>query len=103
MGKKNRPLEPDADGILRTGIYQRRTVPEYISPEESERCFKEWIDKLKNRPSIQAWLNDWLECCAEIIRPHIDDNGHKIYALNLGDGWLPYRIADEIPDSVEAA
>lgn len=103
MGKKHKALQPNADGFLRTGIYQRRAVPEDISPEKSERRFKEWIDKLKNRPSIQAWLNDWLECCAEIIRPHIDDNGHTTYALNLGDGWRPYRIVDEISDSVEAA
>ena len=102
MGKRKTP-QPDADGFLRTGIYQRRVVPEDIPPEEAERRLEESFEKLANPRSIHSWLNEWLECLADIIRPYLDTNSKQRYALNLGDGWKFHRVASELPDQVRDA
>jgi len=104
MAKKstNSP-EPDADGILRTGIYQRRIVPEELTPKESEKRLEASFEKLATPRSIQEWLGDWLQHLASIIRPHLDESSRTRSSLDLGDGWKFYRIAEDLPEQVRDA
>jgi len=98
--KKHEAPRPDEDGILRTGIYQRRVVRKQMSPEEFQKKVEASFEKLATKRSINVWVAEWMENLAEGIKPHLDEQGHTEYALDLGDGWQGYRVADDLPEQV---
>ena len=100
MGKKREVPTPDADGVLRTGIYQRRVVPKHITIEESQKLLLDWFEKPSGARSIRDWLNGHLAGLAKIISPYRDAKGGTEYALDLGDGWQGYHLADDLPEKV---
>jgi len=55
---------------------------------------------MATKRSINVWVAEWMENLAEGIKPHLDEQGHKEYALDLGDGWQGYRLADDLSEQV---
>lgn len=104
MGKKSKAPQPDADGYLITGIYQRFVGPaQTLSVEESKAAWEAFVNQ-KPIPPIVDWLHDFRNGLSEMIRPHIEEStpmdckpGWK-RRCDLGDGPRFYRIKDGIDE-----
>jgi len=51
MGKKKKPPQPYADGIIRTGIYQRRVTPQKMAGDELGAALDQWADEANRSAS----------------------------------------------------
>lgn len=111
MPKKPSPPKPDADGFLRTGIYQRYVGPQrYSSADEIEELMEDWCEGL-NAPAEEdiSELRQWLRA---ILAPHIDGPfsdaeartpATTYYALDFGNGIKIYRAKPSLTEQARNA
>jgi hypothetical protein len=101
MGKKIRPAKPDPDGVLRTGIYQRRVVRLPKTDEELDADFQALWESLQGpKQTIHEWLNGCIQEIVECVTPYLqfDDqivSGSSYLALPI-PGQKLVRVADNI-------
>lgn len=127
MGKKRKRPEPDADGILRTGIYERNVAPPPRATAKEIEAAIVSLESLRGlprgkapskpakppalaqpRPSIRDWFNQWRSGLAEVIRPHVALleilQPHLSYkSLDIGDGYRWYALSADAPEEVRDA
>ena len=98
---KKRP-QPDAEGYLQTGIYQRYVGPKHPLPMEQA------ISEAAAEPDVTGWLDSVKSWAAAILRPHVT-GPHKVFALDqpgtcyaadMGDGWGFYYPGEDPPEEV---
>lgn len=94
-------MQPDADGVLRTGIYQRRVVPRKKTEAERDADFEAlWQSLGGPTQTIREWLKKTTDGIIESVMPHLafDDNcqsGLTYFALPVpGKKWV--RVADNV-------
>jgi len=105
MGKKKKTPKPGADGILRTGIYQRRVTPKKMAGDELGAALDQWADEA-NRPASEH-LQAIRDSLKQIAMPFLDGpcsdqqtHAGRIRVLDVGEG--PQRFSEK-PDLDEQA
>jgi len=111
MAKKKQATKPDADGVLRTGIYERHVGPPLPYDSEALQCDQQRCDASSER-SLSEQLDVIRLSLRPIIEPFVEQVNQqpelwtqpgKYGVLDIGDGPFRYRQLPSIESGTPEA